>query len=621
MDPGLELSLFEKDVQKVHEWLLSNRERFLANHATIGRKTSETKGLQEQHEYFTAGCMRIYSSLQELQEVGNRLIQQQTQLGNQYNVAKITTLTSRLGRSWMEFKGSLDERSVVLSLAHVYFQTSETFVRSCPSWLRELEVDHPLPSSQSTQQDINRLEELVHLNQSMFHTINSYYKEVHSCKEKLEKQLKHFLKYCHQCQPPASNASAAASPPEDIPSEVSMHISVTMEDVMRGYRHLEKVWQGKKMKLHQRLALALFQDDCRQVLEWISVHGEGFLKKNLTTGKNLDRARALQKSHQHFESVAANTYTNGAKLLAAAEEFATTGECNPEDIYRVARQLEARVRSFAEKVERRRQILNLAVMFFTHERDIFSCIDDLRSEGRSDQPLEAPPTVDACVMSLDGVSVERDQVIDAINNTVSEGETLIQVLKDLLSGLDRESQQQQSLNQPGNNSTAQRNARHGLTSSLTAIESIVDKLNQCRPEVDDLFNNRKLKIELCLQLRLFERDALSVCNTFEAFSEEIDVSQRKDEAALSSTGHTSSTKSSANSSSYSSSSCLPCSMDVPTAEKQLAIHNDNFSRVQQMAFDFFQRGQELSQVSFSFTFFSISFLENSGRKFPDVNDV
>ena len=605
----MELQLFEKDVQKVHEWLISNRERFLGNHSTIGRKTSETKSLQEQHEYFTSGCMKIYSNLQELQEVGNRLIQQQSVIGNQYNVAKITTLTSRLNRSWMEFKASLDERTLVLSLAHGYFQTCESFVRSCPSWLRDLEVDQPLQPSQSTQQDINRLEELVHLNQSMFHTINSYYKEVHSCKDKLEKQLIHFLKYCHQCQLPSSSAS---SPPDDIPGEVSMHISVTIEDVMRGYRHLEKVWQSKKMKLHQRLALALFQDDCRQVLEWITVHGEGFLKKNLTTGKNLERARALQKSHQHFESVAANTYTNGAKLLAAAEEFANTGECNPEEIFRVARQLESRVRSFAEKVERRRQVLNLAVMFFTHERDIFSCIEDLRNEVSNDQPIEAPPTVDACVIALDSVSLQREQVGEAINNTISEGQTLIQVLKDLLATLDRETQQQQMQQQqpqsgsstasPGNTSTAQRNARHGLTSALTAIEATVDKLTRSRPEVDDLFNNRKLKMELCLQLRLFERDALSVCNTFEGFTEEIDCAQRKDDMIMSSQ-NSSLKKSSSHShhghhhSSYSSSNHLPSSIDVPTAEKNLELHNENFSRVQQMAYDFFQRGQDLSHVS------------------------
>jgi len=38
-----------------------------------------------------------------------------------------------------------------------------------------------------------------------------------------------------------------------------------------------------------------------------------------------------------------NTYTNAEKLLAAAEELAQTGECSPNEIYAVARQLEQHV--------------------------------------------------------------------------------------------------------------------------------------------------------------------------------------------------------------------------------------------------------------------------------------
>lgn len=62
-------------------------------------------------------------------------------------------------------------------------------------------------------------------------------------------------------------------------------------------------------------------------------HGEMFLRKNTGIGKNLQRARALQRSQQHFENVAKNTYSNAEKLLAAAEDLAGTGECQPEEVY------------------------------------------------------------------------------------------------------------------------------------------------------------------------------------------------------------------------------------------------------------------------------------------------
>jgi len=41
-----------------------------------------------------------------------------------------------------------------------------------------------------------------------------------------------------------------------------------------------------------------------QVLDWLANHGEVFLRKNIGIGRNLQKARVYQKSHEHFENVA-----------------------------------------------------------------------------------------------------------------------------------------------------------------------------------------------------------------------------------------------------------------------------------------------------------------------------
>ena len=46
---------------------------------------------------------------------------------------------------------------------------------------------------------------------------------------------------------------------------------------------------------------------------------------------------------QSYRFAFQNTFTNAEKLLAAAEELAQTGECSPNEIYAVARQLEQHV--------------------------------------------------------------------------------------------------------------------------------------------------------------------------------------------------------------------------------------------------------------------------------------
>jgi len=107
-----------------------------------------------------------------------------------------------------------------------------------------------------------------------------------------------------------------------------------------------------------------------QVLDWLQNHGEVFLRKNVGVGRNLQKARAYQKSHETFEGVVQNTYTNAEKLLAAAAELAQTGECNAEDIYSVAHQLESHISGFAGRVEARRRTLDLAIHFYSHADEV-----------------------------------------------------------------------------------------------------------------------------------------------------------------------------------------------------------------------------------------------------------
>lgn len=87
-----------------------------------------------------------------------------------------------------------------------------------------------------------------------------------------------------------------------------------------------------------------------------------FLRKNTGIGKNLQRARALQRSHQHFENVAQNTYRNAEKLLAAAEELAGTTDCSPEEVYGMANQLRQRITAFANQVQQRRRLIELGII-------------------------------------------------------------------------------------------------------------------------------------------------------------------------------------------------------------------------------------------------------------------
>lgn len=76
-----------------------------------------------------------------------------------------------------------------------------------------------------------------------------------------------------------------------------------------------------------------------------------------------------------------NTYTNADKLLEAAEQLAQTGECDPEEIYQAAHQLEDRIQDFVRRVEQRKVLLDMSVAFHTHVKEVGSCWGNVSARG------------------------------------------------------------------------------------------------------------------------------------------------------------------------------------------------------------------------------------------------
>lgn len=118
----------------------------------------------------------------------------------------------------------------------------------------------------------------------------------------------------------------------------------------------------------------------------------------------------MQKNHEHFETVAQNTYTNADKLLAAAEEFAQTGECNAQEIYLVAKGLEKHINKFSKKVERRRYVLQLGVLFYTHSQDLTNWYDTIKNQRES--IFYIPATIEKCESLLKQVKSDMNYMIN-----------------------------------------------------------------------------------------------------------------------------------------------------------------------------------------------------------------
>ncbi|KAF1371456.1 hypothetical protein PFLUV_G00278080 [Perca fluviatilis] len=466
LDQGLQLHLFQQDAAKMSEWIAHSKDLFMQSLAEVGQNHQHALDLQTQHQHFTANCMNGSVNVDSVVTVAARLAE-----AGHYGAERIAKVSSRLQEDWKSLTTALEERSNTLAMATGFHQGAEQFLLRVEGWVQACS-EGSLPTATA------ELEAATKKHQELNEEISANYTQV-------SESGKALLEVLQRC--PATDSDDSATKPDF--TAATHGIMGTLHQVMQGHHEVEGAWQHRKLRLHQRLQLCVFQQDVRQVLDWVEQHGEVFLNKHSGVGKSLHRARALQKRHDDFQQVAQNTYTNAEKLLEAADQLAQSGECEEEEIYQAARDLELRMQAFIQRVEQRKLLLDLAVSFYTHTKELSVWMEGLQKQLSSDVPV-CPETVDALQTLISQQQQQQANTQEAAMSVIREGEDLILQLRP-------------------------------QGSSVAHVETVLQQLEESHAQLEDLFHQRKIRLDVYLQLRILQQCTLEVTGEIDAWKQDL----------------------------------------------------------------------------------------------------
>ncbi|GAA37096.2 kalirin [Clonorchis sinensis] len=446
-----QLRLFEEDANRMATWLGQRRHLFLTEHVDIGQTACHAADLLAEHRQFVEACSAAFDTVARLNGVARIL----ADVGH-FASQQILKQAAQIEHEWKSFVSALEDRSQVLCLSASFHARAQAFLANCPN-------------RATAMQQVNG--NTVHeLNQALL-TLQNYWQEAQTAHMEVCVDGKALTDHLSAPVPTGSHTSLTAAVDY---SQGRKHCTDLVHEIWDRLKLLERVYNERRTRLNSRLTLLMFKEDVGQVLAWLTEHGEPFLHRQTAVGKSIQRAEQLYNTHMQFEQVAATTLLNAEKLISVADELAAQAD-DPEEVLQRANELLTRISAFTQAVEARRETVDLGCGFYNHTKEVIAWLHAVKESHNTGEHL--PATIEGMEDELTNFHRDRSAIEEGADRVATEGETLISRLKD--------------------------------TEEVTHIRSVLAQVASERSTVSALLMERQVRLDLCLQLRLFEADVNS----------------------------------------------------------------------------------------------------------------
>ncbi|ELT90999.1 hypothetical protein CAPTEDRAFT_196990 [Capitella teleta] len=264
------------------------------------------------------------------------------------------------------------------------------------------------------------------------------------------------------------------------------HIKKLVEGLEGQLERIQDLWRDRHVQLGDKLQLSEMEQAMRTVVDWILGPAEKLLSSQTDIGTTYETADELRKQHEQLELKCTDSYGTYAELRHKSVDAIEQQPEKAADIEAQRDYMDTVCRSFAARLQRRRNLIITSVRFHRLVNEINQLLDDFFKWLSIDMECEDIKAVEEMLMAL---NEKCDELIAVCEQAVNEGQNLLD-----------------QLSLPVKNAFGQDvspdNSKH-----TEHVEMLLGRLQARRGEAEEFAQVRRLKLQQLQQLKKCEGDA------------------------------------------------------------------------------------------------------------------